>query len=72
MNNEINKKKRYWIIPVLVFATMITSKLAQFILRMFEYKTEFTNTLFNTIFYICGFAVIPSIILVIVLNTKNK
>ena len=82
MNNENNsqmqysvikkKEEKYWLIPVLVFVTMIVSKIIQFVLVMFEFKSDFANTLFNMIFLICGFAVIPSIILAIVLSVKNN
>lgn len=69
---QYSKKKKYWLIPVLIFATMIISKVIQGILFTLEFESDFINTLFSTIFYICGFAVIPSIILVIILSVKNK
>ncbi len=72
-NVNYNKKKaKYWLIPVLIFATMIISKVIQGILFTLEFESDFINTLFSAIFYICGFAVIPSIILAIILSVKNK
>lgn len=71
MNNN-NKKKKYWLIPLLTFVTMIVSKLIEFVLLISGIKSQFANTLFNTIFVICGFAIIPTIIVAIVLGSKNK
>lgn len=68
----MKKKKKYWVIPLIVFATMIISKIIQVTLSMLEVKLEILNTLFNLIFLICGFAVIPSIILAIILGTIKK
>lgn len=71
MNND-NKKKKYWLIPLLTFVTMIVSKLIEFVLLISGIKSQFVNTLFNTIFVICGFAIIPTIVVAIVLGIKNK
>ncbi len=71
MNND-NKKKKYWLIPLLTFVTMIVSKLIEFVLLISGIKSQFANTLFNTIFVICGFAIIPTIVVAIVLGIKNK
>lgn len=70
--NSDNKKKKYWLIPLLTFVTMIVSKLIEFVLLISGIKSQFANTLFNTIFVICGFAIIPTIIVAIVLGIKNK
>lgn len=72
-NVNYNKKKaKYWLIPVLVFVTMITSKVIQLTLLILDIKSDFINTLFSTMFYICGFAVIPCIIIAIILSVKEK
>lgn len=64
------KKKKYWLIPVFVFVLMLGSNLIRSVLSLFEVKSGFFDALFGTMSLICGFAVIPTVILAVVLSLK--
>lgn len=70
--NYKNRKKKYWLIPLFTFVIMIVSKIIEFVLLISGIKSQFANTFLNIIFIICGFAVVPTIIVAVILGTTKK
>lgn len=79
---KIVKKKKYWLIPLIVFAAMIIS-IFIFIIPIIL-KLAFNVDISNNVFFmlirllvmfilgLCGVGFIPSIIIAIILSTQNK
>ena len=70
--NQNKKKKKYWLIPVLVFVAMIVFPVISNTLRIVGINISIISTISTLIYVICGLAFIPSIIVAIVLSSKNK
>jgi len=70
--NQNKKKKKYWLIPVLVFVAMIVFPVISNTLRIVGINISIISTISTLIYVICGLAFIPSIIVAIVLSNKNK
>ena len=70
--NKNTKKKKYWLIPVLVFVAMIVFPVISNTLRIVGINISIISTISTLIYVICGLAFIPSIIVAIVLSNKNK
>lgn len=70
--NKNKKKKKYWLIPVLVFIAMVVFPVISNTLRIVGINISIISTISTLIYVICGLAFIPSIIVAIVLSNKNK
>lgn len=83
-NQEVKpvKKKKYWLIPVIVFAIMIILMIIVMIppILKLAFDVDIANNglftlirlLMTFILGLCGIGFIPSIIVAIVLSTQNK
>ncbi len=83
-NQEIKpvKKKKYWLIPIIVFAVMVLSIIIAIIpvILKLAFNVDIANNGFFTLIRmlmifiagLCGIGFLPSIIVAIVLSSQNK
>lgn len=83
-NQEIKpvKKKKYWLIPIIVFAVMVLSIIIAIIpvILKLAFDVDIANNGFFTLIRmlmifisgLCGIGFLPSIIVAIVLSSQNK
>lgn len=82
------KKKKYWLIPVCNFTFAIICEVSVFVIRIIDYANrdsisgigdnssspfmELFTKMLSSIYFILMFLFIPSIIIAIILHSKNK
>lgn len=68
---EIRKNKNYWGIPILIFiGGIVLGVIGLIISKLFNNDSIYT--VFTTLASLCWLAIFPSIIVVLILKTKNK
>ena len=72
VENKKVRKKKYWLIPILVFVLMILAPIINITLRLVGVDSSIIGSISTIIYVLCGLAFIPSIIVAIVLSSKNK
>jgi len=73
MNQEQNnKKKKYWLIPVFIFLAMILAQIVNITLRLVGVESPIISSFLSVMYVVCGIAFIPSVVVAIVLSCKNK
>ena len=72
IESKKNKKKKYWLIPLYVFLTMILAPIINITLRLVGIESSVIGSITTIIYILCGFAFIPSIIVAIVLSYRKK
>lgn len=70
--NQSVKKKKYWLIPIYVFLVAVLAPVINVALRLLGIESTIISTIATMIYVIGGFTFIPSIIVAIVLGSKNK